>query len=254
MPRLFAFLLLILALFIFSTRRALPFSITNDIVFESDFKKRSDVKPNHNIFTSLVRYSSESARLLNSVNKANLIGFRCSDNLIRTDQGVYILRNVKTDQNQKRRITNTNLVEFMRNKEKSITSGKKILTARICELEDKTLLIFYSTGVYDIKSAESSPIYQTIYNSDHNDAYIQIFSQERIFGSRTYTIAKSQGHLICDDPFQITTTGILYLLCDEELEKSSNHFIYEMDLNIGSSKLFKKCLNNFVDTLKIKCD
>jgi len=231
-----------------------PFQISDDMAIESSYKKRLEVNPQDTFFPSLIRYTSESAKLLNSVKEKDLLGFRCSDSFIRTNQGVYILENVKTSQKDKKRLKNQPFIEFMRDKEKQMSKGKRILTARICEMENKTMLIIYSIGVYDNKSADNTPIFQTIINSVYNDAFIQIIPKNILMRSRTFTIARSNGHLRCDESFQIATNNLLYVLCDEQQSKSANYFIYEVDLNTGATKILRRCANNFIDKLKTTCN
>lgn len=252
------FLLLIILLttvFIFiSYLNRSPFQITEDMVMESGYTKRRLVNPIDSVFTSIIRYDTVSARILNSTMDRNLVEIRCSDELIRTDQGVYVLKTIKTSQKGKKRIKNEEFIEFMRNKEKNLTEGKKILSVRVCETADKSIYVFYSVGFYDIKNADNSPILQTIYNSVNNDAYIQMFSRWGNLGNRLFTIAKSNTHLLCNEPFQLTTNNRLYVLCNEELYKHSNHFIYEINLNSGSAKVVGKCLNDYSGKLKTVCD
>ncbi len=224
------------------------------MAIESSYKKRAVVNPKDTFFPSLIRYTSESAKLLNSTKDKDLLGFRCSDSFIRTNQGVYILEKVKTSNKDKRRLKNQAFIEFMRNKEKNLPKGKKILTARICEMEDNTLLIFYSIGMYDAKAADNTPIFQTIFNSVYNDAFIQIFPKGKFIGSRSFTIARSNAHLRCDEPFQLDTNNLLYILCDEQQYRSANYFIYEMDIKTGISRVLRRCINNFINKLKTVCN
>ena len=231
-----------------------PFQISTDMAIQPSYKKRLEVNPQDTFFPSLTRYTSESAKLLNSVKERDLLGFRCSDSFIRTNQGVYLLENVKTSQKDKKRLINQPFLEFMRAKESKLPKGKKILTTRICEMENKTLLIVYSIGVYDNKSADNTPIFQTIINSVHNDAIIQIIPKNRLIRSRTFAIARSTGHLRCDEPFQLTSNNLLSVLCGEQQPKSANYFIYEVDLNRGTGKILRSCLNNFAGKLKTVCN
>ena len=244
-----------------------PFQISTDMAIQPSYKKRLEVNPQDTFFPSLTRYTSESAKLLNSVKEKDLLGFRCSDSFIRTNQGVYLLENVKTSQKDKKRLINQPFLEFMRAKESKLPKGKKILTTRICEMENKTMLIFYSIGIYNSKSADNTPIFQTILNSVYNDAFVQIIprlpslrlgfsgqAKNILIRSRTFTIARSTGHLRCDEPFQLTSNNLLSVLCGEQQPKSANYFIYEVDLNRGTGKILRSCLNNFAGKLKTVCN
>ena len=254
MIRVFIIIFLLLAFITLAKTYLQPFQLSDDMAIESNYKKRAKVNPNDTFFPSLVRYASESAKFLDSMKDNDLLGFRCSDSFIRTDQGVYILEKVKTNNRDKKRIKNEAFIEFMRNKERELPKGKKILTARICELENKTMLIFYSIGVYDSKTADNSSIVQTIFNSVYNDAFVQVFPKGKFIGSRTFSIARSNAHLRCDEPFQLSANNQLYILCDEEQYRLSNYFIYEVDLNTGDTRLLNRCINNFINMLKTVCN
>jgi len=224
------------------------------MAIESSYKKRLTVNSKDIFFPSLIRYSQKSRRLLSRIKDKDLIGFRCSDSFIRTNQGVYILEHAKTSQKDKRRIKNQAFIEFMRNKEKELPQGKKILTARICETQNKTILIFYSIGVYDTKVADTTPIVQTIFNSINNDALVQVIPYTFFLKSPTFTIDRSNGHLRCDEPFQITAKNLLYILCDDQQLKSANYLIYEIDLKRNTTKVLGRCENNFANELKTVCN
>ena len=267
MIRVFIIIFLFIAFITLAKIYLQPFQISDDLAIESSYKKRLEVNPKDTFFPSLIRYTSESAKLLNSVKEKDLLGFRCSDSFIRTNQGVYILENVKTSKKDKKRLKNQPFIEFMRNKEKQMPKGKRILTARVCEMENKTMLIFYSIGIYNSKSADNTPIFQTILNSVYNDAFVQIIprlpslrlgfsgqAKNILIRSRTFTIARSNGHLRCDEPFQLGTNNLLYVLCDEQQSKSANYFIYEVNLNTGITRLLRRCVNNFIDKLKTVCN
>ncbi len=253
MIRLIIILFLITIFIAIAKTKLQPFPISDDLAFESNFKKRAIVNTNDTFFPSLIRYSSESAKLLSLSKENDLQEFRCSDSFIRTNQGVYILESVKTSQKDKKRVKNESFIEFMRNKEKNLPKGKKILTARICQTKNKTLFILYSIGMYDSKSADNTPIYQTILNSTFNDAFIQIFPNANLIGSRIFNLDRSNSHLRCDEPFRVDINNLLYVLCSEESAKSANYQIYAVDLNTGRRKLIGKCLNNFSEKLLTIC-
>src|SRR3989338_2245694 len=136
MIRIIVIIFILIAFIAVAKTNFQPFQITDDMAFEPSYKKRLELNPKDAFFPSLIRYTTESAKLLESVKDKYLLGFRCGDSFIRTSQGVYILENLKTDKKDKRRIKNQAFIEFMRNKEKDLPKGKKILTGKICEIED----------------------------------------------------------------------------------------------------------------------
>ena len=231
-----------------------PFQLTEDMGVEANYKKRLTVKPRDIFFPSLVRYSSGVLNYLNSQKDNNLTGFRCSDRFLRTNQGVYLLENLKTKTKDKRRVKNQAFLEFMLKKEKNLPQGKKILTVRLCESENKTRLIFYSIGSYDSKSADNTPVSQTLYHSVDNEAILQLIPKGIFPLSGSFTITRSDGYLRCDEPFQLGTDNRLYLLCDEQLAKSANYSVRELNLGTGKSRVLGKCLNDFTEELVTDCD
>lgn len=230
-----------------------PFQFTEDMGVEVNYKKRVAVNSRDLFFPSLIRYKSGMVKFLNSQKDDDLIGFRCSDSFLRTNQGIYILENLKTNTKDKRRVKNQAFLEFMLKKEKDLPKGKKILTVKLCETENKTLLIFYSLGSYESKSADNTPITQTLFNSVNNEAFLQIVTAGNFLLSDTFTITRSAGYLRCDKPFQLGAGSLLYLLCDEQLSKSASYFIYELNLNTGKNRILGSCLNNFAAELKTDC-
>ena len=231
-----------------------PFTISPDMAFSNSYSKRNTLSDHDQVFTSLKRYSPQHLEILNSTKEEVLQDFRCSDEFIRTNQGVYILKNIKTSQKYKKTVQNSDFIEFMRNKETTMPQGKKILTVRICETKNEELLLFYSIGAYDSSNVDNSTIIQTVYSSTNNESYIQIFPAGRLFGSQLIRLEKSANYLYCNEPFQITKNDTLSLLCSSEAGKKSSHFILEVNLNNGSKKLIGRCVNDYQADLQTYCD
>src|SRR3989344_5069926 len=93
-----------------------PFVVSDDMAFEKNYKKRAIIDTKDDFFTSFTRYSKESKRFLDSFEDAELVAFRCSDNILRSIQGAYILKNAKTERFYRRTIKNNDFIAFMRNK------------------------------------------------------------------------------------------------------------------------------------------
>ncbi|OGK41962.1 hypothetical protein A3A74_04665 [Candidatus Roizmanbacteria bacterium RIFCSPLOWO2_01_FULL_35_13] len=231
-----------------------PFVVSDDMAFEKNYKKRAIIDTKDDFFTSFTRYSKESKRFLDSFEDAELVAFRCSDNILRSIQGAYILKNAKTERFYRRTIKNNDFIAFMRNKEKTFPPGKKMLTSRVCETENKTILLFYTLGKYDSSNLDNNTILQTIHDSTENEAIVQIIPANFVFGTGLHNISRSRANLICDEPFHIGKNDLLYILCTEEFPKSSGYYISEINLNTGSSRILKKCLNLHGTEIKTTCD
>lgn len=231
-----------------------PFRVSSDMAFTENYQKKANISQNDDFFRSYTRYDESAKSYLNSMDDSKLREFRCSDNILRTNQGAYILKNAKTDQLYRRRIQNTDFINFMRKKEYSLPIGKKILTARICETEDKMVLLFYSIGSYDSANVDNNTILQTIHDSTNNETFLQIIPSEIFTPSKHYRIAQSDAHVICEEPFQITKTNLLYLLCNEEISRKSNYFISELNLTKGDVRIINKCSNEFTGEIRTTCN
>ncbi len=255
MRRLFLVLsLILLALVFLNYLTKKPFAISKDMAFADSYLKKNVVSDHDQVFTTIKRYTPQHLSLLNSISPDELQNFRCSDEFIRTNQGIYILKNIKTSQKYKKIVKNSEFIEFMRDKEKNMPQGKKILTVRLCETKNNDLLIFYSIGKYDSSNVDNSTILQTVYSSIEDEAHLQIFPKGRSFGSKSYLLEKSNNYLYCNEPFQITNNNALYILCSSEAYKKSSHFILDVDLNTGSKKNIGKCINDYREELKTTCN
>lgn len=198
------------------------------------------------------RYTQNLKKILEQKD-SKLTEFRCSDSFIRTIQGVYILENIKTEKRAVRRIKNQKFENFMREKERRFESGMKILTGRICELSDKTVFLFYSTGSYDFKTADSTTARTVIVYSTNNTAYIDILDKGFLSHSRTFNIAKSENHVRCDQVFQVTEDK-LYILCQEDKDFLVHYSSIEVNLNDGAVAVLENCTNGYKDKLETVCN
>lgn len=238
----------------FYYQSARPFGLTADMGLSESFMKRYSVLPNHSIFTSIIKYSSASADLLANIPNDSLQGLRCSDQFIRTDQGMYILKHIKTQERQKRRVTNKEFIEYMRSKEPNLPVGKKTLTVRVCEAENRTLFILYSIGVYDKKMADNASLHQVIYSSQKNETFIDVFQPGLLGSKKTFRIESTRYHEVCNEVFQLGTDNTLYLLCSEESPAESTHRLYVLDLNTGNKSLVGACVNGYPPNIGSVCN
>lgn len=221
-----------------------PFHITDDMVLSPNYEKKAEISQINNSYGS-TQYNSKTKDLLKKITDDSLRGFRCSDSFMRTDQGVYVLENVKVNQKYTRRIKNDIFTEHMRDKEPELPQGSKPLTGRVCELENKTILLFYSSGMYDANPADGSiSIRKHIAGSTNNVAFIEILPKGGFDFQRTYELTSSKAHMRCDQAFYIKKNDIL-ILCEEEVDLTSNYYVYELSLINGSKKLIEQCSNQF---------
>ncbi|GEM_PF-4861117 len=225
-----------------------PFQLSDDMVTVKNYNKKLLVNEK-DVYYGSTLYTQKTKQLLADTNKETLIGIRCSDSFLRNDQGVYILENMKANFKNTRRLKNKEFIEFMRNKERELPKGKKILTARICETEDKTLLLFYSIGKYDIKTVNSTSIRKTILYSTKNNAFVQIIPKAPFAPPQIFEIAQSEAHIRCDKPFQFNKTYHLTVLCTEEENWISTFFVNQINLQNGKTFILEKCVNTFKERL-----
>lgn len=168
----------------------------------SSYTKRGEVTEK-NIYSQARKYTEETKKILASTKEDELLGFACSDNFIRTTQGVYLLENIKTEKRAKKRIKNTEFIEYMRNKERILPKGTKILSGKICEMENKTIILMYSIGAYDTQSMDSARPNQAILYSYNNTAFVEVLAESFFSTEQQFILARSKNHIRCDQPFQI---------------------------------------------------
>ncbi len=229
-----------------------PFLITKDMKMSEKYEEKLNVS-NQSLDYGFTQYTDKTKKLLDK-NGNNLLGIRCSDGFIRSDQGVYFLEYSKTENKHTRLVKNEGFIEFMRDKEPKLPRGKKILTAKVCELENKTILLFYTAGSYDISLADSLTARRAIVYSENNTSYVEIIPQLSIVGTKTFEIGKSQDYLRCDQPFQVGKTGDLYLLCSEEGDGISSYLVNKINLKNGVVSLMGRCTNTFINKSKTICN
>lgn len=234
------------------TNPPLPFTLTPDMAAKEEFVKRENVMQKDQ--ANFLYYSDEAKKIIENVKESDLLGLRCTDSFIRTNQGAYILEHVKTDSLEKKRIKNFEFTEYMRNKEPGLPAGKKILSARICESEDKTLLMIYSIGKYNTNDTDALAPTQVILSSTENTVLIQIISKSSQLNSSEKIFRESKNHLRCERVFQMTKNGIIYLLCEEKEDYLSTFDVYRIDLKTGRSELLKTCVNKFENEIEAVCD
>lgn len=209
------------------------------------YEKRAKIPQKDQI--EFTYYTDRAKRLLQMINNSELLEFRCSDGIIRTAQGAYLLESAKTAHGEKRRIQNQDFIEFMRSKEPMLPPGKRILLARVCELEDNTIFLFYTIGVYDSKDADTKTPRLVMLNSRDNESFIQIIP------GGIFKIKESAAHTRCDKPFQLTRARMLYTLCQEKQDLVSSFYVYQINLKDESSDILETCINKYDNGLKTSC-
>lgn len=238
--------------FFFHGFQPLPFQVSKDMTIDTHYEKRAEIPQKDQL--NFIYYTDEAKKLIETSNDFDLMNFRCSDSFVRTVQGAYVLENAKTELREKRRIKNFDFIEFMRNKERTFPPGKKILSGRICELEDNTIILMYSIGTYDSKNADSQTPRLVVLNSSSNNSFLQVISKG-IF-AKTESIMKireSKDHVRCDRLFQISKTYIAHMLCEEKGDFVSSFFVYRINLKLESFEILKTCVNRYEEGLKISC-
>lgn len=228
------------------------FQISWDMAVQENYEKRAQVRQEDQL--EFTYYTDRTRKLMQKINDQELLAFRCGDGIIRTVQGAYVLESAKTDKGEKRRIQNDGFIEFMRSKEPELPLGKRILSARVCELEDNTILLFYTTGVYDSKDADTQTPRIVVLNSNDNWAFVQVIRKGLFAKDAVLKIRKSAEHTRCDRPFQITRNYALYILCEEKQDFVSNYFVYRLDLKNGSLTILEKCTNKFQNGIETFCN
>lgn len=229
-----------------------PFKISEDMAISKSYEKRMQIPQNDQL--EFIYYTDRARKPIQKINDPELLGFRCGDGIIRTVQGAYVLESAKTALGEKRRIQNQDFIEFMRSKEPKLPPGKRILSARVCELKDNTILLFYTTGVYNSKDADTQTPRLVVLNSSNNQAFIQIISIDLLRTNNIFEIRKSAEHTRCDRPFQITRDRALYILCEEKQDFVSSYFVYRLDLKNGSLAILEKCINKFQKGIETFCN
>lgn len=247
------FFAIVLTGFIMHQLKGPNFRISSDMAIAQNYIKRGNVPQKDSDF-GFTHYTKETEQLLGTTQDIDLSGFRCSDSFVRTDQGAYILENEKIKNGLTRRIKNDDFIEFMRKKEPDLPKGKKILTGKICETENKIKLIFYSIGMYDTKTVDNISIRKVIAYSNNNNAFVQKISENPLNTQQTFEITTSKAHIRCDQPFHISRNNILFILCEESGNWISNYLVYSVDLKDGSLSVLGKCMNSFKDKSQTICD
>jgi hypothetical protein len=250
--------LTIVAVLIFINNRQLPFQLTKDMAVSNNFEKRPRLDTHESFKYSIVRYDGGSEKLLFKVNTTQLTGFRCSDYFLRFAQGIYALENIETKDGFLRSVKNKEFINFMIAKDKKFPVGKKILSARVCETENRTLLLFYSIGTFNSKQADIDPIRTLIFRSTDNEAFVHVLSKNPL-ARREFRLGVSDHRLRCEDPFQIENERYLYILCGDHYEKTvsdfyANYFVNRVDLVNGKIETLRTCRNTYFKKLKTVCN
>ncbi len=247
----FVIISLITALILFLPARR-PFEISSDMAVR-DFTKRFDLA-NKDISYGFIKYQDKTQKLLSNIGDEDLTEISCSDSFHKNVQGVYIFDNLRVGQVHFVRIKSEDFLKFMREKEGTFSNGKKILTGKICELKDKTILLFYSSGIYDLEFADTTNVRKAIANSWDNTSYVDVIPKNPIFGRRALKIAESENNIFCHSIFQLTDSHELFLLCEEKRDWQSNFYVKKVNIASGKVELLGACLNEHRDKLKTVCN
>lgn len=230
----------------------MPFEITNDFNLENPVErfKVEDKDPSY----GFIKYQDKTKKLLSDIKGSELLEVSCSDSFYRNVQGVYIFDNLRVGQMHFVRIKNEDFLEFMREKEGTFSDGKKILTGRICQLSDKSILLLYSVGVYDLKLADTTNVRKAITYSWDNSSYVDIISKNVIAGKKTIKIAESESNVQCYSIFHLTTNRELFLLCEELGDWQSNFYVKKVNLASGRVEILEECKNRHKEKLETTCN
>ena len=217
------------------------------------YKKRVQVRERDQI--GFIYYTDIAKKILQKINDSQLLEFGCGDGIIRTVQGAYMLESEKTSLGEKRRVQNEKFIEFMRSKEPALPPGKRILSARVCELQDKAILLFYTTGSYDPGAADYQTPRLVVLNSSDNSAFVEVIKKGLFVKTDSILkIRESKDHTRCDNPFQIGKDRSLYILCEEKKDLVSIYYVYRINLNNGASSILETCINKFENGLETICN
>lgn len=229
-----------------------PFDITDDFSIPENYVKSADI-PKVEVGYNFTQYTDKAKGALSKITEASLLGFSCGDRLIRTDQGVYIFEYLKTPEGHIRRIKNKEFIEFMREKEKHLPRGKKVLTAKICELTNGNILLFYSIGRYSIELADSLTTRSAIAYSDSNESFVELLPKGALSAHKIVKIGDSTDHLTCDTLFQLSKGYELFLICQEDQDFQVNFSVVKIDLRNGRTSSLERCSNKYEKKLETLC-
>ena len=229
------------------------FDINQGMAISESYIKKMDIHEKN--FLSHIHYSKKTKKAFFEKKDSDLLGIRCTDGIIRTFQGVYLLENTKAANREKMRIKNTEFVNLMREKEPTLTQNRRILSSRVCEFENKSRVIFYTVGTYNTRDADFQSPRLTVLNSKDNIAYLDFIPSIFTFGGKiTYKLAESENHTRCDRLFFVDKKNVILLLCEEKLDYASVFTTLMVDLNNGSFKTIEKCKNDYKNGLVTKCN
>jgi hypothetical protein len=216
------------------------------------YEKRAQITQKDQVGT--IYYSSEIEERLSEMDDLELFSFRCSGTFIRTVQGVYFLENAKTEFMEKKRVKNFDFLEYMRSREPHLPKYKKILSARVCELENQTLILMYTVGKYNAKGADFQPPRQVVLNSYDNEALLEVIPKNRYAGKIGLNLYKSKSHARCDKLFQAARDGTFFLLCEEKEDYLSKFSVYSVNVITKDHKVLGTCINTYGEKIEAECN
>lgn len=206
-------------------------------------------------FLNHAHYTDKSRKIIEDKKDSDLLGIRCTDGIIRTFQGIYLLENLKAENGEKKRVKNADFVNYMRNHENTLPKNRRILTTRVCELEDKSRIVFYTAGTYNTREADFQSPRLNVLNSKDNIAYFKYLPSRISLAQKDTTILlESDDHARCDRLFFVGNNNIAQIMCEEKLDHESIFTTFALNLNTGKIKQIEKCKNNYKYKLITFCE
>ncbi len=233
-----------------------PVRINSNSYMTEDYIKRSFYKDK--IITTSPENKFDTKKTLSEVKESSLIGIRCTENIVRNEQGVHYFGDSETRRYDVR-VKDEQIIKILRYLEVNLPQQKKPMNTRLCEAEDNKIIALYTAGDYSITSdpRAGNNILWAFAFSKNNVIFTKVIDPDNLFKkTRTTTVQKSENsYLNCNRPSQLTKNYTLYIECREIGERTFNYFTYQIDLQKGTIKVMGKCLNSYItDKWHTKCE
>lgn len=205
-------------------------STPNVILFQGNYQKK-----NYQSNFSDNDLRSLPLKLKNSLTSSDdnsLLGMRCSEKIVNEEFGFYIREQETHD--PIRQITDEKIIKILKTADEFALMPNKLMTAKICELENGDMLLEYTTGTQIHHHPDEG------YNVT---AYLSYIENGQGFNPGlefiNYELWPYPG---CRGPLQITKDKKVYYECAIATEKEVNSTYHLVDFSGNSSILASKCV------------
>lgn len=227
---------------------------------DSNYASKDYLKKNY-IPDELIPTSPENRfdikETLMKYSNANLIGIRCTENIIRDKQGIYYFED-STKKIYDKRAKDQDVIKVLNFVGKKLPHKKKLMNTRLCEMETGKIIVVYTAGDYTPSTdprAGSNPLWDFTFSKE-NVIFIKVINPKNLF-ERTRTVAvqnAKNSYLNCSRPFALTKDSNLIVECREIGDYIFNYFDYQINLQTGKIEIISKCLNIYKDKWSISCE